>query len=145
MSYFDDVSRALDVECRYCGAPKGIRCQVRTTHKSTDPHAARIEDAKPVYTEEDPEEFVAKVKTVAIAGLRKALSKVQRDQFPVGEVIRWTSADRYTYAAIKTPVGWYTTSNNCIVEKMMDYEELVETLGRDDVTDVQIAKEWETL
>lgn len=37
--------------------------------------------------------------------LKKALSNAKRDTFDDGTVIRWTASGRYTYAAIKTPVG----------------------------------------
>lgn len=61
-----------------------------------------------------------------------------------GDVIRWIVFDTYYYAAIKTPRGWYTTAmtDNGFVDMKMDYEELVETLSRSDVSCIEIATTW---
>ena len=42
---------------------------------------------------------------MSLNALRESLAGVQRDEFPEGTVIRWTASGRYTYAAVKTPVG----------------------------------------
>lgn len=78
--------------------------------------------------------------------LKESLSSVKRDTFEVGTVIRWVSADRYTYAALKTPVGWYTTvssAGEAHVKKILDFDGLVETLSRNEVSKVEVATGWE--
>lgn len=85
----------------------------------------------------------------AIEGLRKALKKKVTDRFEVGTVVRWTGGGRYTYAAIKTSVGWFTTARgydgNGIVAKVYEYDELVEALAKGDATNIEVATEWETV
>lgn len=81
----------------------------------------------------------------AIADLRKVVEEnPDRDRFPRGTVIRWTAAERYTYAAIKTNIGWFTTSRpgNPFIKQQMNYEELQEVLSRDEVTDIAVATGW---
>jgi hypothetical protein len=81
----------------------------------------------------------------ALADLRKVVEEnPNRDRFPLGTVIRWTAAERYTYYAGKTNVGWFTTARpgNPFVKTQMDYEELREVLGRSEVTDIAVATGW---
>lgn len=81
----------------------------------------------------------------ALADLRKVVEEnPDRDRFPLGTVIRWTAAERYTYYAGKTNVGWFTTARpgNPFVKTQMDYEELREVLSRDEVTDIAVASNW---
>lgn len=77
-----------------------------------------------------------------IEALRADLADKVTDPFTEGSVIRWTSAGRYIYVAVKTVAGWYTTSNNAIIPKVMDYEELVEVLARADTDNVELAMIW---
>lgn len=79
--------------------------------------------------------------------LRKALEDKVTDLWPAGTVIRWTASDRYIYVAVKTPVGWFTTSRsgNSFVPQQMDYEGLVEVLARSETSNIEVATTWETL
>lgn len=85
----------------------------------------------------------------AIEGLRKALKKKVTDRFEVGDVIRWTAAGRYCYAAIKTDVGWFTTARgyngNGMVAKVYEYDELIDVLSRGEASDIRVAIEWEAI
>lgn len=72
--------------------------------------------------------------------LTAALKERNADPFDYGDVIRWIAGGRYTYAAVKTPVGWFTTSANSFVPKTIDYSELVELLAEG--TDVEVATDW---
>lgn len=88
-----------------------------------------------------------------IEALREALKDKVSDTFEVGDVIRWLSGGKYTYAALKTPVGWYTTARlfhgqadgNGWVNQVYTYEGLLEMLARAEVTNVQVSTGWETL
>lgn len=77
--------------------------------------------------------------------LKSALKKANKDTFEIGTVIRWTSSERYTYAAIKSPVGWYSTaaSFNTYVKQVMTFDELVEVLTRSETSEIEVSKEWE--
>lgn len=46
---------------------------------------------------------------MSLKALRKAVKGSNRDKFDDGTVVKWTASGRYAYAALKTPVGWYTT------------------------------------
>lgn len=85
----------------------------------------------------------------AIESLRKDLKEKVTDKFEVGTVIRWTGGGRYSYAAIKTSIGWFTTARgydgNGIVNKVYDYEDFVEMLAKGDATDIEVATEWEAI
>lgn len=83
----------------------------------------------------------------SISKLRKAVKKRNVDDFIVGTVVRWTASNRYTYAAIKTQIGWFTTARsiNSFVPQQLDYEELVEILARAETTDVAVATMWDTI
>jgi len=67
-----------------------------------------------------------------------------KDEFDEGTVIRFTSGGRYTYAVIKTGIGWVSTAryDGGKVAKTLDFDELLEVLGRSEVTDVAVATEW---
>lgn len=80
----------------------------------------------------------------AVRALRKALDKKVADKFDVGDVIRWTAAGRYTYAAIKTAAGWFTTASNTnsFVSSYLTYEDLIEVLARSEVSDVMVSVGW---
>lgn len=84
----------------------------------------------------------------AISMLRTAVAaSAPRDRFAIGTVIRWTASERYTYAAIKTNVGWFTTArpSNPFIKNMLTYEELEEILARPETTDAAVATAWEFL
>ena len=87
------------------------------------------------------------IEKTAIAQLRKSLEEKVTDLWPQGTVVRWTASDRYTYAAIKTAVGWFTTSRsgNNFVPQQLDYESLVEVLARSETSDIEVATAWESL
>lgn len=78
---------------------------------------------------------------MSLKELRKELKKNKAMSFENGTVIKWTASDRYTYAAIKTPVGWYTTANNnpYVPNVIHKFENLLEILKRDETSDVRIA------
>lgn len=81
--------------------------------------------------------------------LKEVLQKggVTSDPFANGDVIQWTTADgSYTYVAIKTPVGWYTsaTAENMYVRPVYRrYVDLVKMLSKKDVGNIRIAAEWD--
>ena len=86
--------------------------------------------------------------TAAVTALKKALGKKNADRFEVGDVIRWTSSERYTYVAIKTVNGWYSsarTGNYYVDSKFESFEDLVEVLSRSEVTDVMVSTGWEAI
>ena len=85
------------------------------------------------------------VLATSLKELKKALKKSRKDDFENGTVIRWVAAGRYTYAAIKTVAGWYTTSNNYMIEKIVTYEELVEILTKSETSNVEVAVVWESV
>lgn len=80
----------------------------------------------------------------AIKALSKALKK-SADLFADGDVIRWvaTHGDTpYTYAAVKSPLGWYTTSRTRSVGQVLTYTELIDVLGRFEVSAVEFSSGW---
>ena len=84
---------------------------------------------------------------MGIKALRKALKKSRADEFDNGTVIRWTSAERYTYAAVKTPAGWFTSSRagNFFVPQVLEFADLIEILSRAETSNVEVAVEWESV
>lgn len=83
---------------------------------------------------------------LAIEKLRAEISKAVKDPFEDNTVVRWVSAGRYNYAAIKTVAGWFTTANNnAFVPGVVTYEELLDILARSEVSQVAVATEWATL
>jgi hypothetical protein len=84
----------------------------------------------------------------AVEALRKALKKKVIDKFEVGDVIRWTASGRFTYCAIKTEAGWFTTAreyNRFVDGSYSDFADLVEVLARSEVTDVMVSTGWEEI
>lgn len=82
----------------------------------------------------------------AAAILAETLAERNTDPFKVGDVVRWTASSNFTYAALKTPAGWFTTArtgNVYVDSRLEDYEELVEILSRSEVTDIVVSAEWE--
>ena len=87
---------------------------------------------------------------MSMKSLKKAVSEKPKDNFEMGTVIRWESDAGYNvflYAAMKTPVGWATTSRtgNNYVPQNLTFDELLEVLGRTEVQDVMVARgdAWE--
>lgn len=84
--------------------------------------------------------------TEAMSRLKKSLAEKTIDLWVIGTVVRWTASGRYTYAAIKTAAGWYTTSTgNVFTPQQLDYEELIEVLARSETSDIEVATAWESL
>jgi hypothetical protein len=81
---------------------------------------------------------------MSFKALTKAVKKSRKDEFEIGTVIRFTSGGRYTYAVIKTAIGWISTArwDNGFVNKDLTFEELLEILGRSNVTDVMVSLVW---
>jgi len=84
--------------------------------------------------------------------LKDALAVKKSDGMQVGDVIRWTSAGgHYAYAAIKTPIGYFTTARgdygNGYISKCYTRSEFVAMLAREDVDvdSVYVATAWEPL
>lgn len=82
---------------------------------------------------------------MSMKALKKAVKSANKDTFEVGTVIRWTSSGKYSYAAIKSPVGWYSTAAgyNPYVKQIMTFEELLRVLGRAETSNVEVSSEWE--
>lgn len=84
----------------------------------------------------------------SIAELTSALSAARKGRnFAVGTVIRWTSANIYLYAAIKTQVGWFTTARygNSFVSEVVSFNDLLDILKKDETSDVEVAVKWEVV
>lgn len=84
----------------------------------------------------------------SIAELTSALSAARKGRnFAVGTVVRWTSRDRYLYAAIKTQVGWFTTARygNSFVPQVVSFNDLLDILKTDNTGDVEVAVKWEVV
>jgi hypothetical protein len=82
---------------------------------------------------------------MSIEALKEDLANATRDTFEVGDVVRWLAAGKYNYAAIKTPVGWYTTASTRAanhVHQVLTYTDLVEVLRAPDVSQVEVATQW---
>lgn len=84
---------------------------------------------------------------MSMKALKDAVKKSKRDTFADGTVIKWTASGTYTYAAVKTAVGWFTTAReyNSFVEQVVSFDELLEILGRSETSDVMVATAWETV
>lgn len=81
---------------------------------------------------------------MGLKALRKALKNKVVDEFETGTVIRWLASDRYTYVAVKTPVGWYTSAKvyNDFVPQVVDFDELTEILSRSETSNIEVAESW---
>lgn len=78
----------------------------------------------------------------AIEALRTAVEAKMVDDFETGTVIRWVASGIYNYAAIKVSDGrWFTTagSYNSFVEKVYDFQGLVDLLARVEVSEIGVA------
>lgn len=83
----------------------------------------------------------------AIEKLRKDLNEKVTDTFENGTVIRWVGGGRFSYAAIRTSVGWFTTARlgNGFVETNYEYGDFVEMLAKGDASDIEVATAWESV
>ena len=79
--------------------------------------------------------------------LKSALKNKTTDEFEVGTVIRWTSSGKYTYAAIKSPIGWFTTAReyNSYVPQQLTFDQLVKVLQRAETTEVMVSDSWNVI
>ena len=72
---------------------------------------------------------------MSIKAIRKSVkrSHEQLDEFEDGDVVRWVVRGRsrsYTYAALKTAAGWFTTATTASpVEQVLDFDRLLEILS----------------
>ena len=72
---------------------------------------------------------------MSIKAIRKSVkrSHEQLDEFEDGDVVRWVVRGRsssYTYAALKTAAGWFTTATTASpVEQVVDFDRLLEILS----------------
>lgn len=84
--------------------------------------------------------------TSAVSQLRDDMKRggLRKDPFAVGDVLRWKVKGEYTYAAIKTPVGWFTTArdHNMYVRQTYRYMDLVKMLVKREVTDLEVSTGW---
>jgi len=81
---------------------------------------------------------------MSLKALRKTVNRRKKDTFEVGTVIRW-EANGYTYAALKTPPAWVTTAragNPFVKSFYPDFKDLLEVLGREEVTEVVVSQTW---
>lgn len=73
--------------------------------------------------------------------VKKAVKK-SKDDFANGTIVAWTASDRYNYAAIKTPVGWYTTASERAsvvgIGKIVSFDVILKILGRNESTNVRV-------
>ena len=75
----------------------------------------------------------------------KLVKQVEKtaDPFAEGDVIRFKAAGTYTYAALKAGGRWWITGTSSFYRHDgVTYEELVEYLGRSDVTHIDAATNW---
>ena len=72
---------------------------------------------------------------MSIKAIRKSVkrSHEQLDEFEDGDVVRWVvrgCSRSYTYAAMKTAAGWFTTATTASpVEQVVDFDRLLEILS----------------
>lgn len=78
---------------------------------------------------------------MSMKAVKKAVKR-QKDEFEDGTLVTWTASDRYTYAAIKTPVGWYTTASDRAlpygVKKIMTFEDILKILSKGESSNVRV-------
>ena len=112
---------------------------------------------------------------MSIKAIQKALKQRISDEFQDGDVIRWKMQEQapivwvprsisgsvtirqtdgpptYAYAAIKTPVGWVTTSwarggkwdARLKIGPRLSFEELLEVFRDKDCSEIEFASAWE--
>lgn len=73
--------------------------------------------------------------------IKKAVKR-QKDDFVDGTLVTWVSGGKFTYAAIKTPVGWYTTASDRAaafgIGKVITFETVLEILSRGESSSVRV-------
>lgn len=75
--------------------------------------------------------------------LRTALQPKAIDPFVEGDVIRWTSSDRYRYAVIKADGRyWFTGGGAWYGTRSVNYTGLINILNRAEVSDIAVAVAW---
>lgn len=85
---------------------------------------------------------------MGIKAIKKALKAKTTDEFEVGDVIQWTmrfevDGIEYRYAAIKTAIGWVTTSRvRGTVGQVLAFNDLLEVISRAETGEVMVATEW---
>lgn len=90
------------------------------------------------------------MKEQALQVLEDAVGRARRDSFDIGTVVRWESVGigvDYLYAAMKTPVGWFTTAReyNTHVSPTISFEDLLEILGRSETKNVAVSVTWQAV
>lgn len=74
--------------------------------------------------------------------LRDLLADAVDDPFEPGDVIQWVATGRYSFAALKTPVGWFTTSATSYTPKTLTSADLFDLLARPETSNVKVATSW---
>lgn len=89
---------------------------------------------------------------MSVKALKDAVKRSKKDTFETGDVIAWKSTSarngrEFNYAAIKTPVGWFTTAAgyNSYVSQILTFDELLDVIARAETTEVRIAVEWKSI
>lgn len=83
---------------------------------------------------------------MSIKGLKKALKKKVKDDFADGDVIRWKSANKYTYAVVKAGGRWWITGTAVYYGKQIfTFDEIIEILSLSEVSEIAVASEWTNL
>lgn len=79
--------------------------------------------------------------------IREGLQR-QLESYQEGTVVRWVSSGQYSYAALKTPAGWFTTARAMPdyaqrTPQVADNRELALILTKKEVSKVFVATEWQ--
>lgn len=127
-----EEARALGIVGRHKMNTVLLRQKVDEAHAAKQPIEGRVVNAS--YTPG----------LAGVSAIRKARQETVRDDFETGQVIRWVASGRYTYVAIKCPVGWFTSAAeyNRFVPQIVDFETLVEILARPETTKIEVAVTW---
>ena len=81
-----------------------------------------------------------------LAVLTEALKNKAADTFKEGDVIRWKSGDKYTYAVVKAGGRWWITGTAVYYGKQIfTFDELVKILQMSEVTDIAVAVDWASI
>jgi hypothetical protein len=78
---------------------------------------------------------------MSIKEVKRAVKR-SNDDFEDGTIVAWTSSERYTYAAIKSPRGWYTTASSAAasygVQQVITFEALLKIIARSETSNVRV-------
>lgn len=77
---------------------------------------------------------------MSMKAIKKAVKK-SKDDFENGTIVAWTASDKYNYAAVKTPVGWYTTASDraeWTVKKIVSFEDMLKIIARGESANVRV-------